>query len=395
MMDCGQQQAVDGSNQSGDAKVMHPPSDRRRRWLIRLLAFGIWTFLGVFAFSQTYLVLYSVTKAGPDLQNVSPNVPWPELLRATLAELYLWGLLSVPIFWLGRRFSLGQGRWVRNVLIHLVASAVFALLQTALMVLVSQFVRQAIPKPTVSFQVLQLYVFAKLHANMFYYWIILGVGQLLEYFRKYRARELEAAQLQAQLAAAQLQVLKMQLHPHFLFNTLHAISALIHQDVELADRMIARLGDLLRATLENVNMQDVSLREELDFIRPYLEIEQARLGSRLAIQFAIEPEVLDARVPNLILQPLVENAIRHGVAPRAEGGRVEIRARREQTALRLEVHDDGPGLAQDPQAALKKGLGLANTRARLEQLYGAGHQFELCNDRGLRVAVTLPFHECL
>ena len=183
----------------------------------------------------------------------------------------------------------------------------------------------------------------------------------------------------------------MQLHPHFLFNTLHAISALIHKDVELADRMLARLGDLLRTTLENANLQEVSLQQELDFIEPYLEIEKARLGPRLTVHMNIDPAAAAASVPNLILQPLVENAIRHGIAPRAEAGHIAIDAHRENGCLRLAVHDDGPGLKQP--GLVPHGIGLSNTRARLEKLYGANHRFELSAGArgGLHVAITIPF----
>jgi LytS/YehU family sensor histidine kinase len=262
-------------------------------------------------------------------------------------------------------------------------------------VLVSEVVRHELPKPTFSVGVLKFYFIAKFHQNLMFYAAILAVSQGVDYYRKYRERELRASQLEARLAQTRLQVLKMQLHPHFLFNTLNAISALIHQDVDLADRMVARLGDLLRSTLESADTQEVSLRQELDFIQPYLEIEQARLGPRLTVRLEIDPHALDAAVPNLVLQPLVENAIRHGIAPRAEPGRIEIRARRDDGQLCLQVRDDGPGLPPDPAAPFKEGIGLANTRARLQQLYGAAHRFELCNGpgRGLGVTITIPFRE--
>jgi LytS/YehU family sensor histidine kinase len=244
-----------------------------------------------------------------------------------------------------------------------------------------------------TFHALELAFLAKSHMNVFAYWVILGVGQGFLYYRKYRDRELHASRLEAQLSQAQLQVLKMQLHPHFLFNTLNAISALVHEDADLAERMIARLGELLRSTLEAADRQEVPLRQEVEFIRPYLEIERARMGDRLKVELDIDPAALDAHVPNLLLQPLVENAIRHGIAPRAEPGRIEVRARREEGRLRLEVCDDGPGLAAGP----REGVGLTNTRARLRQLYGEEHCFEMSNGagRGLTVRVTIPFRECV
>ncbi len=185
----------------------------------------------------------------------------------------------------------------------------------------------------------------------------------------------------------------MQLHPHFLFNTLHAIWTLMHKDVETADRMLARLSDLLRITLENSGMQEVPLKQELAFLEPYLEIEQTRFGDRLSVQLDVEPDTLDALVPNLLLQPLVENAIRHGIAPRAAGGRIRISAKRENAKLRVQVRDNGAGIPESEREVLKEGVGLTNTRARLQQLYGAGHRLELHNavDGGLEVTLELPF----
>jgi LytS/YehU family sensor histidine kinase len=183
----------------------------------------------------------------------------------------------------------------------------------------------------------------------------------------------------------------MQLNPHFLFNTLHAISALVHKDVEAADRMIARLSDLLRYALESTDAQEVPLRQELGFLNRYLEIEQTRFGDRLTVRLDIAPETLDALVPNLVLQPLVENAIRHGIEPRAKPGRIDLRARRENGRLKLEVCDNGVGL---PSGRIpEEGVGLSNTRARLQQLYGEGHCFELGDapGGGLMVSVELPF----
>jgi two-component system, LytTR family, sensor kinase len=187
----------------------------------------------------------------------------------------------------------------------------------------------------------------------------------------------------------------MQLHPHFLFNTLNAISALMHQDVEVADRMIARLGELLRATLESADLQEVPLSQELEFIQPYLEIEQARLGPRLRVEVHVDDDARDGLVPNMLLQPLVENAIRHGIAPRTEPGSIAITAQRDNGSLRLQVRDDGPGMPSSGPSRSRNGLGLANTRARLQQLYGTASNLEVSNGRpaGLEVTVTIPFRD--
>ena len=215
------------------------------------------------------------------------------------------------------------------------------------------------------------------------------------YYGRYRERERDAERLAAGLTEARLQALKMQLQPHFLFNTLNAISALIPAEAKPARRMVARLGDLLRIALEHEETQEVTLREELAFLQPYLEIEQARLEDRLTVVMEIAPETLDARVPHLMLQPLVENAIRHGIAPRIEPGRVEISAASgaDDRFLHLEVRDDGPGLGRDGGTGSRKGVGLTNTRSRLEQLYDGEHRFEFANrpEGGTVVRIFLPF----
>jgi two-component sensor histidine kinase len=383
---------------------MKPMSERRQRWMILGLILGGWTLLAVVLATHYYLVLYVMQHALADLiaaaqsslnEALAEATFWPGMVRRYLIECYLWCLLAFIIFWLRRRFPLDQRHWLRSCLVHLPASAGIALLESALLLGVSQLLSGESLEGELDLPVLLLICLFMFPINVFYYWVILGVSQTLEYYRRYRQRELQTSQLEARLAQTQLQVLKMQLHPHFLFNTLNAISALIHQDVEVADRMIARLGELLRSTLENADRQEVPLKQELDFIQPYVEIEKARLGPRLTVEMEVDPAAMDARVPNLILQPLVENAIRHGIAPRPEPGRIAIRARRERNVLHLVVHDDGPGLAQRDGAPVKEGIGLANTRARLQQLYGADHSFQLSNGagRGLMVVITIPFRE--
>jgi two-component system, LytTR family, sensor kinase len=235
---------------------------------------------------------------------------------------------------------------------------------------------------------LQYYITWKFLSYLLVYGLILGGYELFRAAEQSRARELAASRLQTQLVQAQLQLLKMQLQPHFLFNTLHAISALLHKDPALADKMIARLGELLRATLEHGGSQEVTLQQELDFVRPYLEIEQARFGPRLRVALEIDPEALDASVPSMILQPLVENAIRHGVAARPGPGRVEVRVRRVGPALQIQVCDDGPGLPP----RFREGLGLTNTRARLHGLYGPAQELTLANGPagGVVATLTLP-----
>jgi len=342
---------------------------------------------------QASLIVYSAAQAQPDLPRDQPPVILTELFLGSLAQSLVWAFLTFGIFWLARRFPFSPGKWLPSLLVHVAACLVFGIFEAFVSVLAAEVIRQGYPKPTISVNVLFLFFVAKLNNNIFFYGAVLAVAHVLKYYRQLRERELWSSQLEAKLAQTQLQILKMQLHPHFLFNTLNAISALINQDAELADRMIARLGDLLRTTLENANQQEVALKQELDFIQPYLDIEKARLGTRLCVDLEIDPAVMDAKVPNLILQPLVENAIRHGIAVVPGPGRIKIHASRNNGRLHLTVADSGPGLKAPPEAL--KGIGLANTRARLEKLYGANQRLDLSTgpDGGLQVDITIPYDE--
>ncbi|MGA3373412.1 MAG: histidine kinase [Terracidiphilus sp.] len=215
------------------------------------------------------------------------------------------------------------------------------------------------------------------------------------YYRGFQQGQLRAAHLQAQLANANLTALKMQLHPHFLFNALHSISALQMTDREAAQKMTALLGDFLRMTLRDLERQEIPLRQEFEFLERYLAIEQMRFGSRLRFRLEAAPEILDAAVPQLILQPIVENAVRHGIAPYGCGGEIAVRAARENQRLLLTVEDSGPGILEDRlDASAPTGLGLSNTRARLSQLYGTAQHLTLENlsGGGFRVQIEFPFH---
>jgi sensor histidine kinase YesM len=245
--------------------------------------------------------------------------------------------------------------------------------------------------PTMRIQYLLL---SQFHLNLATFWVILGIGAAFDYYRKFRERELRATQLESRLAQAQLDVLRMQLQPHFLFNTLHTISAYMQEgDIEAADHMIARLSELLRLAIDGVHTQEVPLRQELEFVQRYLDIQQIRFHDRLRVRVEVAPEVLDAKVPSLLLQPLVENAIRHGIGPRAEGGTMVLRIARVGNELQIDIEDDGVGLDAAEAGGTGKGVGLANTRARLVQLHGMAQRFDV-RDRpegGVRVSLALPF----
>jgi hypothetical protein len=221
---------------------------------------------------------------------------------------------------------------------------------------------------------------------------IVLIANAVSYYRKYRDGEIQASQLEAQLAKAHLQSLKSQLQPHFLFNTMHSISALMLTDVQAADRMITRLADLLRMNLESAGTQITTLSKELEFVNCYLSIEQVRFEDRLSVVVDVAPETLDARVPQLLLQPLVDNAVKHGISHRVAGGQIHIGAHRQNGDLKLEVRDNGPGLST---SASDRGcrIGLKVTRERLEALYGQNQCVELASpsEGGVSVLVSIPF----
>jgi signal transduction histidine kinase len=357
----------------------------QRPWLVHVLLLGIWTLLGLFDAGQT-LFYYRL---------LDRPVPADLVILRGLAEWYIWAMLAPLILDVARWTPFGPGRWAANFSVQMALMGLFALVRVVLDVPVAKVLREEFHPQRTALEWFQIFLALKYFPHLIVCCFILGLGHALTYYHKYRDREIRTSQLEAQLAQAQLQVLKMQLHPHFLFNTLHAISSLMHKDLDLADRMIARLGELLRSSLENSGRQEVSLRQELDFVKPYLEIEQARLGPRLQVEMDIEPDVLDALVPNLILQPLIENAIRHGISVREKGGHIRVSARHEGDMLSLAVADDGPGLPATQPAERPGGIGLANTRARLERLYEKSHRFELKSipGKGLTVILAIPFRE--
>ncbi|HYX42287.1 MAG TPA: histidine kinase, partial [Pyrinomonadaceae bacterium] len=331
--------------------------------------FGCFTLVGLMFAGQWY-VGYTA--------NGYP-VTWTQVLTWALTEWEIWALLSPFILLVARRFYIDRQNWRKTVAVHLLLGIGFSFIQLVMQAAAEQWATWAWePGEQMTFQGSFYHLLTKkLHLNLLTYFVIIGVSNAIEYYRRYQERERLTAQLEAQLSRAQLQALKMQLHPHFLFNTLNTISALIHRDPRAADQMVARLGDLLRLTLDNHGVEEVPLKEELEFLEKYLEIEQTRFHDRLSVHLEIDPASLDALLPNLLLQPLVENAIRHGISARPGAGQIEICARRENGTLQLAVRDNGTGLPADWETCGQLGVGLANTRARLAQLYGARHTFTL------------------
>jgi two-component system LytT family sensor kinase len=354
-----------------------------RKWVLWISYFLIWTAVGLFFASESSLWGRYIFRT---------PVTWDEALKTSLSFYYIWACIAPLVLWLGKRFRFERGSRTLSFLVHLPTS----ILLSSIQLLIAEIVVQSLSPERLqlyeAFRATERTFVVYFHINLLTYWAILGIGYGREYYRKFREREVRAAQLRTQLTQAQLQSLKMQLHPHFLFNTFNTISSLMHKNVDDADRVLARLGDLLRYSLHNVGVQEVTLREEIDFLQRYLEIEQTRFEDRLRVKISVEPEVLDCKVPNLILQPLVENAIRYAVAPRAGGGCIEISARQVIGSLKISVRDDGPGLPEGYNIPAHEGVGLRNSRERLEQLYGENHRFILSNKspKGLEVAIVIP-----
>ena len=315
-------------------------------------------------------------------------------LAAMLLDFEIWALFTPVVLCFVWRHPISRSTWRASVPWQVGGALVF----TALYLLPFQAGRyllgQALHQPDIHVAFTASSFFRVWVQNLFNYLDVILVGHAIYFARDSRAQAVRRSRLETRLAEAQLQVLRLQLHPHFLFNTLHTISALMHKDLKAADRMLALLGDLLRDSFEKVGAQEVSLKQELGFLERYLEIERTRFRDRLTVVVSVEPETLDAEVPNLLLQPLVENAIRHGVGRRHSPGRIEILAARRSEVLELRIRDDGPGISGEAETALRAGVGLANTAARLQQLYPDAHRFDLGNrpQGGFEVALEIPFH---
>jgi signal transduction histidine kinase len=334
---------------------------------------GAWTLYAFFSASQNY-----VSRA------YGTRIEFGPALRYAALDCYLWAALTPLLFWLAASMVVRRANCWWTLPAFFVAGVALAVVH------MQAFVRIL---PLIGFRVdfrsEQSIFVTKFHSDVLTCWTVFAIRHGIEYYRRYRLRELKTSQLEARLAVAQLEVLKMQLQPHFLFNTLHAISALMYRDVEAADRMVSRLSDFLRLALDTAGVQEVALQREMEYLDKYLEIEQVRFGERLEIRRAIDAGALDLLVPNLVLQPLAENAVRHGIAPRASGGRIEVCAHAAAGTLTIEVIDDGPGAS-----TVREGVGIANTRARLEQLYGAGALLDIGNipGGGFRARLEIPAH---
>jgi len=357
------------------------------------LLIGAWLLLGVICSVQMYAF------QGPDA-----NRTLAELLVYTVPTWGPWALATPGIVWLGRRFALERETWYRSLPVHLLAGLAAT---AAHLGFFAFWTLQAAPSPpNVAWTDFTIGLLGSewVFVNLFVFGLILGGQQAVRYARQARDRTLEASRLEAQLQEARFKALKMQLHPHFLFNTINAISTLVlKKDTERATAMLDRLSTFLRMALEERDAQTVPFARELAFADAYLSIERVRFSDRLSVVTQVDDDVRSAEVPHLILQPLVENAVRHGIAPLDKPGTLRIEATRIGRRLRLVVEDDGVGLSdhtgtkagtngRSDAPSNDAGLGLAMTRDRLQAAYGPNHSFRVMprDEGGVRVVVDLP-----
>jgi hypothetical protein len=372
--------------------------------IVAILAF--WAFLAVLT-AAGLLVDPRVAAVAAMRAALRPEVR-AGINTLALVEYGLWAVLTLPIFWMTRRFG-GDRPTLERVVIFLVIGVVLAISVDAVLKALSRQVMQPdivspgnaaapgrrMPSPPPG--VRGLFSRFSFLYDFLVYVVVVGAGLARNYFVRYQARldetrrlQAEAAELHAQLSDARLNALRAQLNPHFLFNTLNAISTLVEEDPPGVRRMIARLGDLLRHTLDEGDEQEIPLDRELEMLRRYLDIMEVRFQGKLEVSIEADTSLDDALVPNLVLQPLVENAFRHGLALMQTVGCVAVRAVREDGDLVLTVRDNGRGLAWE----VRDGVGLTNTRARLTQLYGARQRLTLtaADGGGALVEVRLPYH---
>jgi len=355
----------------------------------------LWLTLGVFTAGTVLVELPPLRRIGPPPPGTL-SIQW-RMFWYQLAVWVAWVVLAPAALWLRRRWPLELGSLKRALPVHAAAVVLLCAAHSVLVLMSNWLIMQTGHSlAEMQFNVLLVYWWLRdLPFAVLFYALILGIGSALDYYRKFRERQLRASQLEAQLAQAELQRLKMQLHPHFLFNTLNGITGLVRDnDNAGAIEMLVGLSDLLRQTLDSAGKQEVRLSEELEWLELYLKLQQIRFSDRLRVSINAKPDTLDAMVPNLITQPLVENAIRHGIGPRAQPGSVSLSAERDHSKLQLMVSDDGVGLPDGWRLESSKGMGLLNTEARLRQLFGSDFVFEVRNREqgGVEVLLAIPLH---
>ena len=346
------------------------------RWAI---VFGIWTALALLSVSQTVIFL----------ANQGRPIDLGPIVLGRMVDWYTCALFTPAFFWLARHYPIDRERWRVGIPVHLVAAALFVLLKYVFYLHARRWIQPGGPGP----DRLSDYLAAFAINEFLVFVAVIGVVHAIEFYRRFRAREIQAERLRTQLVEARIEALSSQLHPHFLFNTMQGVSTLMYRDVAAADTMLTRLSDLLRRTLQQPHVHEVPLSDELLTLEDYVGIMRMRFQDRLVIETRVSDAARPALVPRLLLQPLVENALEHGIARRAGAGRIEICAERNGDTVELSVTDDGAGLTTGEKFPAE-GIGLGNTRLRLQELYGDRQRLiiEPLATGGLRVRVSIPFH---
>ncbi len=348
-----------------------------------LILLGIFSLLGCFSTLQFWFFL----------SMHGDPVPISTIIFNAMVQWYLWALLTPVLGWITRIYPIRAASFGRDIQINLLFTCIIVLGK----ILVDEsmdFAFFTMPDRTEPFweRFFISLISPKSFVYCLIYWSIMAVYYTLHYNKQLRDREIAASQLEAQLAQAQLDALKMQLQPHFLFNTLNSISSLIRLNVDAADDMITNLSDMLRYSLNNINIQEVTLREEMEFLHRYLDIEKIRFQDRLQTEIRVDPSVMKARIPSMLLQPIVENSIRHGISKQAAPGKVSIEAKRYDNNLEMTVMDTGAGFSENQN---EEGIGLSNTRKRLDKMYNSSYSFhvERSPKNETIVKITIPYTE--
>lgn len=365
--------------------------------MLWVASFAIWAFVSLAATVTIYQLYRPEHRSGVDFWMIA---------KMEFSQIFTYAPFTPFVFILATRFPIQRGKMVKRISFHLGVGLVFTVAHIALKSVTPAGYWDPTYRewgsalwdshthkfrlPWVAFR--SMFLSGVVDDITSAYVPILLVAHAVSYYRRFREGELRASQLEGQLAKARLQTLKSQLHPHFLFNTLHSISALMLTDVQAADRMMSRLSDLLRISLENAGTQITTLERELDFVNCYLEIEKVRFQERLKVFLEMAPETLDAQIPHLLLQPLVDNAVKHGISKLPAKGEIHIGTYVQDGQLHINVRDNGPGLSS--QAGTQTtGLGLKVTRERLESLYGEHQSLDVLTSPfgGVVVSVSIPF----
>ena len=363
-----------------------PLESRRRRYgKVMLIVFVAWTAIGLMNALQRFA----------NTADMRSQYPLWTLTKIAMAATWLKAALSLPLLWMVERFPIQGGTWKRRIPLYLFALVVYGVV----FILVRPFFAPTIfynpwtgaPMPAPPFTEAFMTALRSFFLDLIYsFCLTILAAYVWQYIERIKQDQILQERLQAKLASAELHALKMQLQPHFLFNTLHTISNLASVDSTKAQRMIARLSELLRLSLEHVSSEAIPLRRELDFLESYLEIEKTRYEERLRLTIDFTEDVLDAEVPSMLLQPIVENSIRYAISKKAEGGSIVIVGRRQHGRVVITVSDDGSPTSENCNRGW--GIGISNTRARLQQLFDHDFVFEVRpTDRGTVVRIDIPF----